>query len=84
MQYAAVRTVLTKSRGWGLVADEDIKKGLYTHIYIWYGIGGTNKKYCMLPATKCPIFLLFQRQTTDSFCGREHTYLYHKNEKIVV
>jgi hypothetical protein len=26
---------------------------------------------------KCPIFLLFQRQTTDSFCGREHTiYLY--------
>jgi ankyrin repeat protein len=22
---------------------------------------------------KCPIFLLFQRQTTDSFCGREHT-----------
>jgi hypothetical protein len=23
---------------------------------------------------KCPIFLLFQRQTSDSFCGREHTY----------
>jgi hypothetical protein len=22
---------------------------------------------------KCPIFLLIQRQTSDSFCGREHT-----------
>jgi hypothetical protein len=33
----------------------------------------------LLPATKCPIFLLFQRQTIDSFCGRvgrEHICIY--------
>jgi hypothetical protein len=31
---------------------------------------------CMLYAPchkNCPIFLLLQRQKTDSFCGREHT-----------
>jgi hypothetical protein len=28
----------------------------------------------MIPVTKkCLIFLLFQRQTTESFCGRKHT-----------
>jgi hypothetical protein len=33
----------------------------------------TSYASSMLLATACPIFLLFQRQTTDSFYGKEHT-----------
>jgi hypothetical protein len=46
-------------------------------------ISGTILLYT--PCQKmCPILLLFQRQTKDSFCGREHKYFIYDKLKFHV